>query len=632
MALRSEPPPFGPERSHHQAILKWGQDAIQEGESFLRSQPGYQSFDDTLNAIMGEFSGSDMRPSSLSQVSLNMFGKVALDLVSAETDIKPFWDYRTKNSKFQPQAALANKYAEAWWIRRHISLRFADVIKYANAMGSGIAHHVYSPDLGDQDILPEDARDVLPIRPSTMYSIQDCYGVCVRRSRSMNWVKANYPEAAPYVRPDRDGSYFANRSTRVQKMLSAMGYSSGFMQNLWASLGTKPQTDIPSIPMCDVYTMYIKDDSKNTTGASKWMGLSDGQRTNWSYEVHPGQLWYPRKRCIIFTRTALLYDDTSIYWHGLFPLTKLTLDPWPWMWLGKAPLKDLLPLHAEVNRLTRIISQHHQRIERPGLAADKNSISQKAMERLDTARAGLKIRHNPMAGKGVELLHEPALDASVALERQTLIDAMKELSGARDISQLMNLGQIPTTETVEKILETMSPSVRLRSQVIEAFMGEFATIVLSNIFQFATLPERVAVLGPAGMTMEDFDYDPGSLIPDMIDEMGTTEKGDPRPRDERARTFLRNFTYEVAPGSLLASAGVTEKLLYIQLFRMGVMDIWTLGDKLSIPMIGEPPEGADTIPKRLQAMQAMGIGQTVSAAGRKSTGQQQPRMKISESG
>jgi hypothetical protein len=328
----------------------------------------------------------------------------------------------------------------------------------------------------------------------------------------------------------------------------------------------------------------------------------------------------------------VLYDDTSIYWHGMFPLNKLTLDPWPWAWLGKAPLKDLLPLQREVDRLMRVIAQHHRRIQRPGIAGDKNAIGERALNKIDPEREGLRIAYRSLGGgKPLEMLYEPPLDQSVGAERQFLIDMMDSLAGRVELKQLMNLGQVPTTETIDRIMETMPASNRLRSRVMEVFIRDFAMMTLSNFFQFYTLPQRVAVLGTSGMTFEDFDFDPGSMIPDMIDMLGKNEDGNPLPRDQRAREFLRYFTFNVAPGSLLASASVTDKLLYVQLFRMGAIDLVTLLQKLNIPGIGMDTTGS-TIIERLMKQQEMGIGQTVSAAGRKSSGQQQPRLKISESG
>ena len=622
--------PEGDERKHHLAVLSWLTDALAEGESFLRAQRGYNDIDRIIDTIMGD--GDTARIGTSSPLSINQFGKIALDLKSAECDIKPFWDYRVTNKNFEQQAQLSQKLAKSWWTRRFIGMRMNELLSYANAAGTGYAHHIWNTEIEDQDILIEDPRDVIPIRPGSFRSIQESFGVIIRRERSVNWVKAMYPKSAKYIKADRDASVIAQAKTnKVQNLLASLNMQSGFVNNLLASLGgSRPQAQTLGVPAVDIFTIYLKDPRKNETSHTITMGLMNGQRTNWSYDVAPGESLYPRKRCIICCRSAVLYDDTSIYWHGMFPLTKLTIDPWPWSWLGKAPLRDLLPLHGELQKTARGISQHFDRVFRPGLAADKNSMSKSAIERIDTARAGLKIRHNPLAGKGVELLHEPALDPQIMPWLQAIIEQMKDLSGVKDATQLMNLGQVPSSETVEKILETMSPSIRIRSMVMESFISEFAMIVLNNFFQFYTAAQRMAVLGPSGLTWEDFDYDPGNLIPDATKLWPNRNPNDPeKTRAERAQEFARLFAYDVAPGSLLASAGVTEKLMYMQLAKAGVLDNITLLEKLGVPNImpqAMMDEVGPTIAQRLMWQQQQGIGMAANSAGRKQTNQTPPRV------
>lgn len=639
------------------AFLHWAELAIEESDAFLKSQDGYEKFDEALDAINGEMSG-EPAGNMLAGPTYNFFGKVALDMVSAQTDIKPFWDYRTFNPRFQAQAQLANKLAQAWWGGRHVTLRFSDVIKYALPMGSGYAHMLYNPantgfgggyQGGDMELLPEDPRDVLPIRPGSFLSIQEAAGVIVRRERPVNWIKGKYGDAASGVRPDREGSISQmNKNTRYGKLMSQLGLRSGFMENLVSSLGIGRTKARPMmIPSADLFTLYINDDSLNTARSGIWMGLdAQGNKTNWSYYVpsvgealpdgtiardgenSPCRL-YPRKRCVIFTRTAKIYDNTSIYWHGMFPLCKLTLDPWPWLWLGKAPLKDLLPLHKEMQKVMRIFSRHADRIKRPGLVVDKNSVSEKAMRAIDPEMPGLKMRVNPTTGKPFDIVHEPPMDPFMQQYFQLLKDGMNELSGNVDMSQLTNLGQLPQLDTLDRLIAAEASVNKLRSLVIEAFMSEFAMMLLMNFFQFYTQAQRIAILGPQGQTFEDFDFDPGTLIPAEIGQ--PMPDGSPAPRGERAREFYRYFTYQIAPGSLLNSASIQDKLMYMQLARAGVIDLVTLLEKLNVPNIGVPPDLPTGIMQRLQWQQSSGIGMAVNPAGRKASGSEAPRIKTVES-
>ena len=623
--LPSQDNPFG--------IHDWCRQAISEGEAFLQSQPGFDKTDEIIRAILGTTYEDKLRPQSISQLNLNDMGKISLDLASALTDIKPFWTYKTTNVRFQQQAEVGEKLATAWWVNRLIDLKFCDVVKNSLAAGSGYAHLTYNSDIRDLDLLPEDPRDVLPVRPSDMISIQNCFGVIIRRERPVNWIKHMYPAFANRISPDRDGSYAAlAKRDQYQKTMANLGLVSGFMANLWAGIGGKPAAAPLTVPVSDVFTIYVKDDSVNETGSDVVMG--DGT-SNWSYIVKPGEALYPRKRCIVMTRSCKepLYDGPNIYWHGQFPCPKFTLDPWPWTWLGKSPLRDLLTIQREIDRTARGVADKFEKCWRPDLIGDSKSIAKAALDRIDTRRAGLRLR-TAVAGN-VQMPEPNVQSIQLGMEWiQALSEKMKELTGTQELTSLVQLGQLPSSETIERLLESMSPAIRLRSRVMEAFMREVAMIVLSNFFQFYTKAMRIAVVGTRGVTFEDFDFDPSTLIPDEINGLGRYD-----PRHERAREFLHYFTYQIAPGSLLAASEVTDKLMFLQLARMGFCDPITLLEKLGVNNIAPPDmleQAGTTIMQRLQFAQQLGLQMAVgpagaSAAGRKASGQAMPRMVVKES-
>ena len=623
----------------------WLTEALQEGQAFLGNTYGYGKIDDIIRAVMGETYEDKLRPREISNLSLNQTGKIGLDLASSLTDIKPFWTYKTANTRFERTATMAQKLASAWYPRRLIDLKFCDVIKFALAAGTGFAHNVYNEDIQDLDLFAEDPRDTIPIRPSDNYSIQNAFGVAIKRERTLNYLKAAYPEKANRIKPDRTGSYAGlSQQTTAQRLVESLGLSSGFMQNLWAAVGGRPHQQLNSIPTADVYTIYVKDDSLNQTGRAVLMGEPN---RNWSYIVHPGEPLYPRKRAITMTSSCVLRDGPSIYWHGLFPLAKLTLDPWPYSraWLGKSPLRDLLTIQREIDKTGRGIADKLEKAWRPDLVADKTVLSKAAADRIDTRRAGLRINVKPgPGGKGYEFV-EPQLQAvQVGMEwLKLLVEAAKELSGTQELSSLVQLGQIPSSETIERMIESWSPAIRLRSRVMEAFMREMAMMVLSNFFQFYTVAQRVAALGPDGLTFEDSDHDPGTLIPDLLDMGFEGYDGNPLPRPERAKWFLNQFTYEMAPGSLLAASEVTDKLMYLQLTRMGLIDPLSLLEKLGVNNIASASQksaAGETILERLQWFQQQGIGLAPGPAsgggkgggpGRPASAQAMPRIAIKES-
>jgi hypothetical protein len=151
---------------------------------------------------------------------------------------------------------------------------------------------------------------------------------------------------------------------------------------------------------------------------------------------------------------------------------------------------------------------------------------------------------------------------------------------------------------------------------------------------------RVIELGPGGTTQDDFDFDPGSLLPDYVHDKDFTAQGEidpaallrgPLPRWQRAQEFLRRFVFKISPGSWLNSAQAEQKMIYLQLTRAGWMDIFTLWEILGIPNIGVLPDNVRTIPERLLYQEQLGLSGDVNAAGRKASGQEQPRVVMKES-
>jgi hypothetical protein len=629
-------------------VIGWCKEAVEEGDGLLKAQIGYDKCDEAINAIMSQ--STDFRSSSLSGTEVNLTAKTHFDMASGLTDVKPFWEYRTYNKRYEDHCNIYGKLSTHVWSQRQMDMSFMYAVQYTNSCGSSYLEPYWDSNIEDFRAEAWDPRDVLPIRPSTSPSIQDCYGVISRKARSTNHVRYlcehvfMRPDLVRFVQPDRDGSVVASslRNTRVGQLMAKFG-DSPFKQRLF---GEKAQRDIPRVPTTDVFTCYVDDDSINEKTSAVQIGSFDKEgkpQNNWSYMVQPGDRLYPRKRMIVFSSGVPepFYDGPSPWWHGMFPYPKLTMDPVPWSYLGKAPLWDVLSPNKSLNKLLRVYDDWCERLARPDVVADKNAIAQHMINRIDTRRAGKKIRINPTAGKGgIEFVYPEPLPQDFWKGVEFYQEKIKELSGSQDLSAMMKLNQLPASDSMETMIESMSLCWRMRSRVIEVFMREFALMMAYNFAQFYTLPRRMTILGAEGATQEDFDFDPKSMIPDFVDPKDFDKEGNPTsealergplPRYERSREFLRQFSFHIAPNSLLASSETERKMLYLSLSRAGLIDHWTLMDILGIPNVGTPPAGANTITDRLMAEQNMGLGMQVSPTGRKASGQTMPRMTMKES-
>ena len=637
-----------PSAKFSREVIKWGLRKLEEGDRLLQKTKGYELIHHCLEEMgsrkqANALSGLE-RPSELATTSSNRIKKVLTEWVAAQTDIKPFWEIKTYNHTFDQQAEICSKLSAYWYTNSHADQRgLATALRWASVGGTGYIHLHWDPrsgDFGDLRADGVDPRDLIPIGPIPPWdTVQDWEGVILREKRTVEYVRdlTNDEGIKALIVADRseDETGMAGPSTRAGRALAEINAQahSPFADVLFSS---QPKSDIGYQPQVDLFTMYVRDRSKNEANVPVQMGqfMDDPTWTrpegimgllsrppqipanSWSYIVKPDDPLYPRHRMVIFTRSAVIYDGPSIYWHGKFPVLKLTPDPAVDSLLGYAPGWDLLPLQSSLDWNLRVIDDHNAQVAQPMVIGDEMSVGPNGLKNVNTRKSGLKFIQTPM-GNGIKIVPPPPLDTMIREHIDWIMREMDDISGVVDLKNLNNLNQIPATETIEKMIESKSWLLQGRSRVIEAFMREFAEQMMYNFAQFYTLKMKYTILGPGGVTSEDFDFDPGTFIPDYVHSSdfdqfgGITQEAyarGPLPIYDRVREVFRHMHFYVAPGSLLSASAVTRKMLYLQLFRMMLIDIWTLAEVLDIPNMGTPPDGARTIPERLQAQQMLGIG------------------------
>jgi hypothetical protein len=621
-------------------LLKWIYAAVVDGEAILKADPSYDDIEKSIAYIMGDQIDSK-RPTELSSISINKLKDIVLQTVSALTDMHPLFGFKTFNTKFQAQGETLDKLARVWWVNSFSDLRLADVIRFSSVCGTGYCEVGWNGSLGggagDIELIARDPRDILPIRPTMDPSAQTWEGVIIRTSKSLNELRARFPEKADRLKPDRHPFSLAERMWRKFK-----GVGNRFASPAVDHLTAAPKSAVPRVPSIDLYHVYTKD--RRIFKGFEAVIMGDPE-TNWSYTVYPlgatkadGSIateedarLFPRGRLIICTRSVILYDGPNPYWHGMFPIIKLCMDPWPWSMLGVGLARDLMPIQDAVNEVSNGIMDNIRKVLRPGVIGDKKSVPESQWQRLDTRVPGMKLKTNSTMGAGIELTKTDPLPVYVFDFLKLMVATMDQMSGVANLQALTQLNQAPGADSIEKMQEAMTPILRLRGRLLEAFLRELGEMVKCNFFQFYNMPRRVAMLGDEGVNFQDFDFDPGTLVPAMTEH---EPDYDPQydalkvPRGDRAKRHMKNFTFQITPNSLLAISQLSRKLMYLQLWRGGIIDPWTLFEILEIPNGGEPPNGAKTITERLLAMQMIGLQGQVNPAGQKASGQQAPSIQV----
>ncbi|HET9258285.1 MAG TPA: hypothetical protein VFO16_24230 [Pseudonocardiaceae bacterium] len=658
-------------------ILAWIKECVAEGEALMQADPIWTEIDRNQEYVSGRqraLSVTQDRPPYVSHTVVNETRRTHRRHVSALTDVKPVYAFRTANPNFQSHALLLNNLTTVWWINTFADLSLADAVSYAFAGGSGDLVLEYNPfygPMGDMVLYPRDARDTIPIRPSRTGGVQTWFGVILREAHSYNVLAATYPQKLPLLKQSAS-PWGSGIFTKIRSWTTRI--TGGGATSTLSGL-SKTFTGQQAISGNEVliYKTFLSDPSINTTDQPILMGNAG---TSWAYTVQPGDRLYPQKRLIVTTEAGILYDGPSPYWHGMFPVARLKLMSVPWSFFG-LPLCDVQigsGLQDATNDVLNAMLDKVRQRNRPPMVGNAK-VPEPMLRTFDPLNPRARLRTNEQMGTGLQIPEIPDLPNFTLDLWQALRSCLHDLTGDSSLDALQQAAanQSFDPESIEAWMNAMSPEMKLEGRQVELCLREVAEMQRSNIFQFYDLERRMTVLGDAGMTLQDFDYDPKNLIPAMKpgDKGYLPQLDVNNDKTERAQFFLKLFTFYLTPNSLLALNANAEKLKYVMLFRAGVMDIWSLAEKLEIANYGDPPTmplpiepqphdpkelaaiQAGMVPnqwidpqtgmvltvrkpisvtERLMAQQMLGLGQTVSPVGQKASAQTGPAVDVQDNG
>jgi len=582
-------------------LLAWLRVKYGEGVVQLRKERAWDQIPTAIDYIDGKQGGN--RSKALSRVSDNRLRKLALEIAATMTDVRPIWNYETMAEEYKKQGDVLNKLARAWWRNTKADRRLVSILLYAAVGGSGYGLLTYNAQLGggkgDLELIPFDPRDVIPVDPVFSDSIQDWRGVILRQKLPLETIKRMFPGKAPRL--------LGKEASWGPITMENKSYS-GIISPQWEAL--EGRSNLQNPPGIDVMRAYLKDDSLNLTEQPVTLGEGD-----WAYTVYPmgatddqGRLvtkemarLYPRGRLVIFTPECILKDIPNPHWHGQFPVVRFTLDPLPWSILGSSIIGDLIPLQDSLNEALRGADDGLAQWVRRSIAADKRAMPKSALDALDARAAGYKINYNPAAGEPFKVIDgpNPTVFKIFAEHIDFLKGEMEDTGGVRGVTQLAQMGQMPSADTMERYMEALSPILRLRSRSMELSLGELAEMLKVGFFQWYNTSRRIELLGKDGLTREDFNYDPGNMLPAGQD--------DPRNKMERTLEHHKLFSFQVAPNSWLNVSHTTQKMFNLQLFRAQMLDPWTIWDQFDVPDAGPMP--AETVPERIAIAKRQGLMQ-----------------------
>lgn len=647
-----------------ESLLAWARDIVSDGRSYLRLQAAYPFIQDGMDLVNGESQSTPI--GTLSRTKTDQTVRNVKELVAAQTNIRIIPAFKSEIEEFRQQTTILNKSFMSWQGMTFADRRLRKAWQYACAAGTGYVGTRYDPHYyyrGKGDIVWDayGPLDVLPVGLGRQHDIQKAYAVALRVETPIHEAWRLFPAYVDQIKPSRDAR--AGHGTVISQ---AVKFATAVLKRF--GQGARYEHEAAPWAMVDVYYIYVDDDTVNDTGHPIEMRGPDGiYGTSWSYKVpfvgqeipvgeRNGQplvrkatrddcLLYPNRRLIIAVGTDILgvvvnpdpECQASPYWHAQVPVAQLRADDWAWNFLGFPLTKYGQSLErASIEMWRGMIDAMNARLS-PPRAFDRNSqasaLAQTINTRIPNQVVGLDLSLVPLAQQMGPLLPFQWYEypAHYLQAQQMLTSMIKDQMGVADAQALARARQLPSGDSVEKLMEQLGPLVKDQSRNMEESIRNLGEQWKSNFFQFYTAARRMQLIGPDGLAEEDFDYKPGTLIP-YADEDAWKSAGGPDlrspearqrfgapdqweeyfsrgeivPQFERARWHKDNFTFTVVPYSLHEFNSISRKLFYLQLQMRGFpIDPWTLAELFDIKNFGDLPNIPDPQTGELRKAQSI---------------------------
>lgn len=617
-----EIPPYG---GKSDVLSAWMNSAVEEGNIWLGAQKPTKEWSKILE-VLGPMYGGGPAAAGQSGTGFNLVRydysqiratlsnfKHAGEIVPTEDDAQEHFD----------RAHLLTNLDRNWERTTFSNLVIRDVLGYALGKGTGYFYEDWDksrwgPGRGDIRLRAVDPVDVTFIQLPKTHEIQQAYVVLIRETLPLQLAKRMYasnPTFANALVPDGDGRGMIQKGLeRVQQFISPMLNTSGSIR--------KNNETFPTVNIWHAYTM---DGSVNPHAEPLKMGAMG---TNWSYTVpalgdpipqgiiNPatGSPWtlpatpedclmFPLRRLTIFSKTAVAYDGSSPWWHGAVPLARLRFNDLPWESLGASQIGDAVTMQDGIVAVMRAVEDSvAARLDPPAVWSDQ--VDKAVISAFNPRKAGSILQADLSQGVPVEYPFPPGnydVPAWVIGEggyvRQQE-DRIEKITSVRDLVAVAKAGQIPSSDTLEKLMEMAGPIVQDMVGALIQPLTEIGEWRKALYFQFYTRQRMLRIADPnAAEMLSNVKYVPEKLVPytagDTAQQMAA-----------KARAFLDEYRYEVSQSGLTELNRMSTVLLYFQATKLGFpISWWTLAKAMRLPNFGPPPKDCDTEMERWVAQQ-----------------------------
>lgn len=647
--------PIEDQRKADNALLGKLQSYKSSAQEFIRSQPALRDVERAFD-ILGENNVPKL-PAGMSNVSVNLVKREFREMVAAMSNLRPMENCTTANDEMKDTVSKLNKRCKLWWNATFADRKYREAVQWTLGLGTGYIvpwwdNNFYGYGQGEIALKTYGPSSVLPLMLNYENDLQKAYCVTIVEPTPLHLVLAAFPDKADKLMANRRTPGWISRAVERAKQVN---------QDLWGILNTPMESPAAQMPEVDVYYSYIMDTTVNNTGRRVMFGepgtnfnytvpyvgeeipsgtMDSAGRPQYAKATHDDAMNFPLRRLCIWTDTVVLRDDTSPYLHGRVPAVQLRFDDYPWDFLGYSIVHDTWRIQRSRNRLLRIMENAAHVRMRPPLTWDENMIDEAAVARINTMAPGQTIRINSGMGEPIKPLlpvQHWDIPSWIVEFVKLLAEDQSYLSLAKDLTALAKAKQIPSADSIEKLMESAGQVPQDMARGGEKAICELAALWFPMEIQFSSARNYVKVLGE--VTKEALDYKPGSLIPSHLPD--ENKQIPSRYQDwQRLRWVVEQMSYQIEPYSQAAMSRIGRSLQLLQLQKAGLpISWWTILKAFNIDL-GPPPKGTTNEievwvaqQKLVQEMQqAFAPPQQPEQRGRKPTNQTAPHVVQKDQG
>jgi hypothetical protein len=603
--------------------LGWLNEAVEEGQAWVKSQRGARDFHKALDTISGADTATSPGADYRSKLSPNRLKRNMREVIGALAKLRPMWGYHSDNSAFKDQAQMMNNVTRAWYLESFADRAVKSALQWAAATCRGWIRPVYRRDMygtgrGDIKLLTYGSPSVLPVQLPSSNDWQSAYTVTFLDEMPVAMAHGMFPTFQARLRPTSSRYWYSSELTRK----AAQG---NWLSRAFGKTRTTKDTPLSDL-LVPIRYSYIIDLTINKTGRKIPMGEPG---SSWAYDVpsvgmdipvgidtKSGQMayrkadendarLYPYRRLIISSDNCITYDGPGFDWHGMMPGVSFSVDEWPWEPLGFSLVHDGYELNEAIKTIVRGNMDKVRAQLDPSLAYDTNAVSLSEARRYDPYLPKGRVGFDGSATEGnpFQLGVDPKV-LEIDKSSMAFVDALQNMLdhqlGVSEAAALAKLRSSGAMDDIETIMEKVGPIIEDISRSMEPPMRDLGNMVKYLILQYYSTPRVMQYVGPDGIVPQVFDYDPSSLIPSHLPGESPDSGPSSHTSAQRARIFADNLRFFIMPNSLHEITQTVHKLGLIQLKKAGVMmDSQTVAEPWNIPDYGKIP--GNTVIERFKA-------------------------------